>query len=619
MKTRLYARVFATMLIVVLLILSTSCGKNTAIQVVGQTAKSTQNAPQNVLREILAGRGDASYELAGDETVDLTGVEIGGRKEIYLQGHMLMLYGVFNVTGEGVLDIEPDEGIGGTVDLSGLRFNTSAAPASLTDALPFIEIKSGVKIIEPETGGDIGIRDFDEMTAVVFKPQGPQGQFIVDIDTNIKIPELTVKGDWPCGEQALRDAWEKLYPYYVHFLGEPGDLIQNGLTWKWDESIAPETGGFNAADNSVQMGPMPQYKEEFARGDYSGLYYQMMHETAHLFVQYRNKCVKYDFGQWIWEANALVAEVLTKRAIEKMENINRGTYDLYSSLGWDSVNGVMNDGLKYQRTIVDSNATAALTMLVDVMSHDSGYDFIARMNTLVREKMAEQKSEVITRQTYAKLLDKASNGRSIDGMKPSEWLFSQPVSNIDGKTGDYIVAAPARNVFDAHGPVTVEVSVFRRYKDSRGDIAEKSLFGQPFELLLYDCKNGLVTSRDAVLSQHIEQVKFNDLSLETGAYRICARTTIEGKTIESNNYFIFADDETERKLAGRDVMIFIPVDGSGALVADTRTFSVSGGEGVLCGNGCIAVSADTGQDIAIDGKNYTKPYSSRTIVLKRGS
>jgi len=615
MKTRLPARVFAAMLIVALLILSSACGENTAIQV-GQTAKSTQNALQNVLREILAGRGDASYELTGDETVDLTGVGIGGRKKIYLQGHMLTLYGVFNVTGEGVIDIGPGEGIGGAVDLSGLRFNTSAAPASLTDALPFIEIKSGVKFIEPETGGDIEIRDSDEMTAVVFKPQW---QFIVDIDTNIKIPELTVKGDWPCGEQALRDAWKKLYPYYVHFLGEPGDLIQNGLTWKWDESIAPETGGFNAADNSVQMGPMPQHKEAFARGDYSELYYQMMHETAHLFVQYRNKCVKYDFGQWIWEANALVAEALTKRAIEKMENINGGTYDLYSSLGWDSVNGVMNDGLKYQRTIVDSNATAALTMLVDVMSHDSGYDFIARMNTLVREKMAEQKSEVITRQTYAKLLDTAANGRLIDGMKPSEWLFSQPVSNIDGKTGDYIVAAPVRNVFDAHGPVTVQVSVFRRYKDSRGDLAEKSLSGQPFELSLYDCKNGLVASADAALSRHVDQVEFNDLSLETGAYRICARTTIEGKTIESNNYFIFTDDETGRKLAGRDVMIFIPVDGSGALVPDTRTFSVSGGNEILYGNGCIAVSADEGQDIAMDGKTYTKPYGSRTIVLKRGS
>ncbi len=59
------------------------------------------------------------------------------------------------------------------IDLGELMFDSSEAPANIPNELPLIEIRPGVTIIEPQTGGEIGIHEIpDVLTAIVFKPAG---------------------------------------------------------------------------------------------------------------------------------------------------------------------------------------------------------------------------------------------------------------------------------------------------------------------------------------------------------------------------------------------------------------------------------------------------------------
>ena len=51
--------------------------------------------------------GNTTVTLSGDETIDLTGVSIIGRKEIFLNNYSLNLTGQLAVSEEGVIDIKP--------------------------------------------------------------------------------------------------------------------------------------------------------------------------------------------------------------------------------------------------------------------------------------------------------------------------------------------------------------------------------------------------------------------------------------------------------------------------------------------------------------------------------
>lgn len=619
--------IFTLMLAVIVVFCASGCANSPGIE--GPGVEGGNFAKHSSLSEAFSANGNTTVTLSGDETVDLTGVRIVGRKEIFLNNFSLKLTGQYTVSEEGVFDIKPGEGYTeGTINLSELRFDTSQVPTDVPNELPIVEIAPGVEIIEPQTGDGIEVQDFPGvLTVIAFMParqsaSGPgssqpsTSSFDVNIDMNIAIPQLTVMGNWPCGEQALQDAWHKYYPYFAHFLGEPSDFIQNGLTWKWDDSVVADTVGYSAADNSIQMGPLEHHRDSLERGDYTVLYYQMMHESAHLFVQYQDMNVNYSFGQWIWEASALIAEQLTRRALGEEDREVVNLYDLYATLGWNGVNGVFSDGLKYDRTIVDRSATAALSILVDTLSYDSGYDLIARLNGLIKEKMAEQGNETITKEIYAQLLDTAANGRLIDGMKPSEWLFSQPVSNTSGEEGNYLIVVPFRSVYDTTEPINALVSAFHRYKDARGDLVEESLTNQPFELSIYDSENELVASTVTVIDQHNAFVEFTGLSLIPGAYRLTATATIEGNEFTANNYFIAADPDTKTLLVSGDRLIFITISESGDLMADTATVSLSGSNDILQEMGYVAVLADIGSDIQINGKTYTKPFYSRIILVQ---
>lgn len=104
----------------------------------------------------LTAPGLVSVTLTRDETLDVTGLALGGGKEIILNDFTLTLTGELRVTDDLYLDVYPGEGLsGGGIDMSALRFDLSHLPQGLTGEIPFMEIHPVTMVGLPPQGGGI--------------------------------------------------------------------------------------------------------------------------------------------------------------------------------------------------------------------------------------------------------------------------------------------------------------------------------------------------------------------------------------------------------------------------------------------------------------------------------
>lgn len=120
------------------------------------------------IQSALPSPGDATVTLTADETVDLTGIPLAGRKEIILNGHTLMLTGAYGVSPDAVLDIKPGEVEVGTINLTELTFDFGFLSEELPPEKALVEIRPGVTIGgEPQYPEGVSIREFpDILTAI---------------------------------------------------------------------------------------------------------------------------------------------------------------------------------------------------------------------------------------------------------------------------------------------------------------------------------------------------------------------------------------------------------------------------------------------------------------------
>ena len=108
----------------------------------------------------LTAPGLVSVTLTRDETLDVTGLALGGGKEIVLNDFTLTLTGELRVTDDLYLDVYPGEGLsGGGIDMSALRFDLSHLPQGLTGEIPFMEIHPVTSFWLPQEGGGIVVRE----------------------------------------------------------------------------------------------------------------------------------------------------------------------------------------------------------------------------------------------------------------------------------------------------------------------------------------------------------------------------------------------------------------------------------------------------------------------------
>jgi hypothetical protein len=120
------------------------------------------------IQSALPSPGDATVTLTADETVDLTGIPLSGRKEIILNGHTLTLTGAYGVSPDAVLDIKPGEAEVGTINLKELTFDFGFLSEELPPEKALVEIRPGVTIGgEPQYPEGVSIREFPDILTVI--------------------------------------------------------------------------------------------------------------------------------------------------------------------------------------------------------------------------------------------------------------------------------------------------------------------------------------------------------------------------------------------------------------------------------------------------------------------
>ena len=493
--------------------------------------------------------------------------------------------------------------------------------------------KNNVYYYDPMTGlmakGEVTIDGttyhFDETTGVCLDYYNSDGSYqdrtpnilATLADSALTAPTLYVLGDkWPCSETTLKENWEKFYKYMTVVYGPiADDFFTQGLTWKMtEETLAERVNEQYPEENLITMGI--QSASEDTESCLDGL----IHETGHIWLQNNNEALQFDYGQWIWEAQTILFEKIMAGEGMGENAILANSYDLYEYVGWEGLNGTLADGDKAQRSYSDFSAGSALYYLDTALSSPGTYDYWKTVSILRTKYCKENNCSSTNKETLSSIMDEAANGKTFDGLKPSEWLFTRNVSNINGSDGTYLTVFG--NYFDNLGR-DLRVSA---YGFTREDGVETGLTGD-LNVKLYDAKgnkkaektftldgNGCIEKENLEIDgRNVSSEDFEDYS----AVRIVGETTVNGKKYTDTNYTIITSRE-DYITATDNRIFFILINEDETINTSLSSVSVKGAYNVdtsHLANGLLIVQVNQGEDVTLFGKTYTKPQGSRIIPV----
>lgn len=431
-----------------------------------------------------------------------------------------------------------------------------------------------------------------------------------------------------------------MYPYLVYYLGEPFTVAKEGVTWIWDSGItSPDQVGWYAGSNTVRSGPIPMSMQPPPYPElhqYVNIHQQYDHETGHLFYDVGNKTITFSFGQWVWEAHSLIGQALAYADVYGeglMPHVL--PYDVVANLGWERVNGVPQDAGKYNRSIVDWSATAALRLLTEVLSPDT-FDFMRQVNAGILAQYQATKSEVITAEDYKTILNQVGGNRTIDGKPAGDWLFAQPVTNNNGALGTYLIVYPLYSIplsgqIDLR-PTFFQVAAFERQAGQRAnEPREAGLSDLDVTLSILDI-SGKSLRQTTVKTGKAGKVEvdsfsptaaFSVLDLTSGAYLVKAQAVSGGKQLEGTNFFVIIQPQEQPQVTSKDERMFIvPMNRDGtALRPDAvAALTVSGGTISAKLPGVLTVTAKAGTSVEFRLGDFrtviSKPVTARLVPLR---
>lgn len=436
-------------------------------------------------------------------------------------------------------------------------------------------------------------------------------------DESLVAPTLYIKGDrWPCDEQVLQDAWKKYYLYLNVIFGPiADDFSEQGLTWQMDDrTLSARINEQIPAENRIEMG-IPVASED-TRQCIAGL----VHETGHIWLQNNNDSVMYNTGQWLWEAHTILGErILVAEGIDEGSLPNY--YDLFEYVGKDVLNGVMTDGDKANRSFSDFSASCALYYLDTALSTPGTYDYWQKVSMERVKYCVETNAPFTENDVLCEIMDRVADGKTMDGMKPSEWLFSRAVSNTKGPDGTFL--SVYGNYADNLGK-DIRANV---YGAKRTSGRETGLNGQEVEVVYYDAKNNEMGSATVSLGENGTAEKFQfsngDRRLEADSFedysaaRIVAKANVDGKEYTDTNYTIVINRD-DRISATDNRMFFILINEDESINSLLTEVNVEGAYKVddsHLENGLLILHVNQGEDVKLFGKTYTKPQGSRIIPI----
>lgn len=438
--------------------------------------------------------------------------------------------------------------------------------------------------------------------------------------------KITVKSEIPGGNQRAVDSFLQTYPFLVKYLGEPFSIGTEGINWEYDANATE--WGWNARTNTVFLNANILV-EVPGQSPYAKLDESYQHETAHLFYDIGDEAIRFSFGQWIWEAHALAGQALANQDALGLPAFGAvaAVYDTQANIGYELVNGVPRDGEKWNRTLVDGNATHALLLLTDVISANSGRDFLKRVNAGILARYRATGSLDISPETYRAILNEAAAGRKIDGQSPGDWLFAQPVANIAGKTGDYLAIVPQYSAA-WYGmelfPTRFWAFAFRREKPGQ-DYRETALEGLDVTLTVYDAA-GRVVGQTKVQSAggigtELDSWKLLPRDIKDGAYLVRAEANAGGKPLVGYNYFVIIRQAPKVTIEDDRLIVVLSNASGTALVLEIPAgMTIIGGEITETLPGVLVVSATPGAAVTFKVGNFqktiSKPLTARVVSLR---
>jgi len=455
--------------------------------------------------------------------------------------------------------------------------------------------------------------------------QGPPPVYVPPAPPEVSPLKITVRSEIPGGNQRAVDSFLRTYPFLVKYLGEPFSIGTEGVNWEYD--AAAPGWGWDALTNTVQLNS--NILQQNTDQPYAKLDEGYQHETAHLFLDVGEKAISFTFGQWIWEAHALAGQALAGQQALGVPayGMVAAAYDTQANIGYEALNGVPRDGEKWNRTIVDGNATEALLMLADVLSTDSDRDFLKRVNALILAHYRATGSPEISAETYGAILDEAAADCKIDGQSPGDWLFAQPVANIAGKTGDYLAVVPQYSAA-WYGmelfPTRFWAFAFRREKPGQ-DYRETTLEGLDITLSVYNAR-GEVTAQTTVLSAggmgtELDVWKLLPQDIVDGGYLIKAEAGTGGKSLACWNYFVIMRKAPKVTIEDDRLIVVLTNSAGTALVpAMPEGMTITGGKISQTLPGVLVVTAAPGSSVSFQlggfKKVFSKPVTGRVVSLR---
>ena len=445
-----------------------------------------------------------------------------------------------------------------------------------------------------------------------------------------KVPTLNlveVSGKFACGKELLQSKWKEIYPYFCKYLGEPEKISKEGVTVSWDNAIDHQDKvDYKASTNTIYLGPLPHHNNfsDANHYDYEPFVMQMMHEAGHMFNQQGDEIVNFDFGQWIWEAISIIAETEYKN--DKYGEFNRrqeATLDLLNLQGRDVVNGVFYDGNKYERSIVDSSATAAVFYMSTILSTEGTTDYWRKVNAKRMEYYKTTGVASLGWDDFAVMLDEAAGSKKIDGMKPSAWLKAQAVSETNGAEGDYLLCVSER---PADSWPSFIVSCWNRYTDENGVKREKPYKNAKVALSVTDPTGKKIASGSVTIpssgTTRYDKVysggNFDGLGLKNyTTMKVSAKTTVNGKSLTQTTYQTYIKGNAEKD-TNTTVIMLIGKGGNIKTNIKAKDFKVSGAKKTITtgiSRGTVVVKGNPGKTYTIKcgGKTYkiSQPKSRR--------
>lgn len=456
---------------------------------------------------------------------------------------------------------------------------------------------------------------------------------------NVDVPALQLTGNrWSnYKEEDLQNLWKYYYPYMEVVFGPiADDFWEQGLTWNMsDETMKLNCCEQHPEENRIDMGT-PGVDTDFRQCAHS-----LVHETGHLWLQNKNEGINFDCGQWLWEANSLLFERIAEMEMLDPEHrphrVHPTGFDLINYAGPDAVNGVYSDGLKANRSISDQAGTDALYLLDTALSTPGTYDYWRNVS-IERTKYCKDNNVSLTPpDVLGEIMDRVADGKTMDGMKPSEWLFSRSVANTAGADGNILSVfgfynnLPDDSIPDSQWPSGVGNridAVVNCY--SRKDGKEKCLTGTEVEVTAYNYKGIKKGSGKVNISENCEtQVRiYDDIASEKtelikdyfedySVIRYVATATIDGKEYSDTNYQIVTGPDD---YVGEDDnrLFFILLNEDETIDLNELLIDVQGGIKVDKSHvlhGLIIVHANQGDNVTIAGQTYTKPRGARVIPI----